>query len=65
MAAGIPRPAFLGPRDAQAASREKLIRHLRKSYRDVTVLRMLEHVRGEEDVEVMQRGLTDFFELKP
>lgn len=45
-------------------SKEKFIRYLRKSYKDVTVLRMLEHVRGEEDVEVMQRGLSDFFTLK-
>ena len=39
-------------------------RYLRKRYKDVTVLRMLEHVRGEEDIEVMQRGLSDFFYLK-
>lgn len=44
--------------------KEKYIRYLRKSYKDVTVLRLLEHVRGEEDVEVMQRGLEDFFDLK-
>lgn len=40
--------------------KEKFIRYLRKSYTDKAVLRMLEHVRGEEDVEVMQRGLRDF-----
>ncbi len=42
----------------------QFVEYLRKSYSDHTVLRMLEHVRGEEDVEVMQRGLTDFFSLK-
>ena len=44
--------------------KEKFISYLRKSYSDHTVLRMLEHVRGEEDVEVMQRGLTDFYAIK-
>lgn len=44
-------------------SKEKYVRYLRKNYSDHTVLRMLEHVRGEEDVEVMQRGLLDFFEM--
>ncbi len=43
---------------------KSLIRRLRKKYRDVTVLRMLEHVRGEEDVEVMQQGLRDFFRIQ-
>lgn len=28
-----------------------------------TVLRMLEHMRGEEDLEIMQRGLTAFLSL--
>ena len=42
-------------------SRERFNRYLRKTYSDTAVLRMLEHVRGEEDVEVMQRGLQDFF----
>ena len=42
-------------------SQEKFIQYLRKSYSNHTVLRMLEHVRGEEDVEVMQQGLADFY----
>lgn len=40
---------------------KKFTRFLRKRYKDVTVLRMLEHVRGDEDVEVMIRGLQDFY----
>lgn len=43
-------------------SKKKFVDYLRNSYKNVTVLRMLEHVRGEEDVEVMQQGLADFFE---
>lgn len=39
---------------------KKFTSFLRKKYKDVTVLRMLEHVRGEEDVEVMIQGLKDF-----
>ena len=42
-------------------SQKKLTLFLRKKYKDVTVLRMLEHVRGEEDVEVMIQGLEDFY----
>ena len=42
-------------------SKEKFISYLRRQYNDTMVLRMLEHVRGEEDVEVMQQGLSDFF----
>ena len=45
-------------------SHDKFVLFLRRRYKDITVLRMLEHVRGEEDVEVMQRGLTDFFEKR-
>ena len=37
------------------------LRFLRRKYDDHTILRMLEHVRGEEDVEVLQRGLLDFY----
>ena len=42
-------------------SPEKFYNYMRKDYSDFTVLRMLEHVRGEEDVEVMQKGLSDFY----
>ena len=42
-------------------SKEKFISYLRRQYNDTMALRMLEHVRGEEDVEVMQQGLEDFF----
>ena len=45
-------------------SKKAVFAYLRRTYSDHTVLRMLEHVRGEEDVEVMQRGLTDFFNMK-
>ncbi|MBQ2633780.1 MAG: CapA family protein [Oscillospiraceae bacterium] len=40
---------------------KKFTAFLRRKYKDVTVLRMLEHVRGEEDVEVMIQGLKDFY----
>ena len=45
-------------------SADKFYHYLRTNYSDHTVLRMLEHVRGEEDVEVMQRGLEDFFRAR-
>ncbi len=45
-------------------SADKFYQYLRNSYSDHTVLRMLEHVRGEEDVEVMQRGFEDFFRTR-
>ena len=43
---------------------QQFLRFLRRKYDDHTVLRMLEHIRGEEDVEVLQQGLMDFFSLK-
>lgn len=42
---------------------ERFLQYLRRQYKDYTVLRMLEHVRGEEDLEVMQRGLQRFWVL--
>ncbi len=42
----------------------RYLRFLRRKYDNHTVLRMLEHVRGEEDVEVLQRGLQDFYLMK-
>ncbi len=44
-------------------SRQQFAAYLRRNYEDFKVLRMLEHVRGEEDVEVMQQGLNDFYNL--
>ncbi len=40
---------------------ERFLRFLRKKYDHHTVLRMLEHLRGEEDAEVFQQGLLDFY----
>ncbi len=40
---------------------DRFAAYLRKSYGDNTILRIIEHMRGEEDIEVLQRGLEDLF----